>query len=160
MISEAAATGKGAGGRAEHERGGRRISELRARSADELEDRLPGRGGAAKKRSAAAQKAATTRKRQATARSTAAKKAATTRAKKSTTSRASGTSRSSGTSRTSGTTRTRHRDACDVLAVLVRRHPPALDRREEELAARSPRLAAVTPAATSWTGSFACMSSR
>jgi hypothetical protein len=55
------------------------IDELR-KLVDELEDRA--RGGPAK-RSSAARKAATTRKRKAAARSTAAKKAARTRAKQS-----------------------------------------------------------------------------
>jgi hypothetical protein len=91
----------------------RTVSDLNTVLAD-LEGRVTGRST----RSAAAKKAAATRKRAATRRSTAAKKAATTRARKSgtrTTARSSGTrsTRSSGTrssgSRRSGTTRGRSR---------------------------------------------------
>src|SRR3954470_6348507 len=113
VLSEANTAGRAASGRAEQQVR-TTIADLR-RLADELEDRFRGATGGTTKRSAAAQKAAATRKRQATKRSTAAKKAAATRAKSSgsrTTSRSSSNGRSgtspSGTTRSrSGTTRSR-----------------------------------------------------
>jgi len=109
VLSEAEAAGRGAGGRAEQQVR-TTIADLR-RLADELEDRFRGATGGTTRRSAAAQKAAATRKRQATKRSTAAKKAAATRAKSSGTRATSSRSSSNGrktTSRSrSGTTRSR-----------------------------------------------------
>jgi len=92
MLSEAAATGRSAGGRADAS-ARKAITDLRS-IADELEGRLKGGDSS---RSEAAKKAAATRKRAATKRSTAAKKAAATRAKNSGTSSRSSGSRSSGT---------------------------------------------------------------
>src|SRR3954452_706805 len=98
VLSEAEAAGRGARGRAEQQIR-TTIADLR-RLADELEDRFRGATGGTTRRSAAAQKAAATRKRQATKRSTAAKKAAATRAKSSGT-RATSSRSSSGRSGTS-----------------------------------------------------------
>src|SRR3954447_21558849 len=109
VLSEAEAAGRGAGGRAE-QTVRTTIADLR-RLADELEDRFRGATGGTTKRSAAAQKAAATRKRQATKRSTAAKKAAATRAKSGTSARSGSASGSRTTSRSSNgrkaTTRSR-----------------------------------------------------
>jgi len=108
VLSEAEAAGRGAGGRAE-QTVRTTIADLR-RLADELEDRFRGATGGTTKRSAAAQKAAATRKRKATQRSTAAKKAAATRAKSSgsrSTSRSSSNGRSTSPRSRSGTTRSR-----------------------------------------------------
>ena len=108
VLSEAEAAGRGAGGRAEQQVR-TTIADLR-RLADELEDRFRGATGGTTKRSAAAQKAAATRKRKATQRSTAAKKAAATRAKSSgsrSTSRSSSNGRSTSPRSRSGTTRSR-----------------------------------------------------
>src|SRR3954463_4347186 len=79
VLSEAETAGRAASGRAEQQVR-TTIADLR-RLAGEPEDRFRGATGGTTRRSAAAQKAAATRKRQATKRSTAAKKAAATRAK-------------------------------------------------------------------------------
>src|SRR4051812_15599840 len=109
VLSEANTAGRAASGRAEQQVR-TTIADLR-RLADELEDRFRGATGGTTKRSAAAQKAAATRKRQATKRSTAAKKAAATRAKSGTTARSGSGSGSRTTSRSSNgrkaTTRSR-----------------------------------------------------
>ena len=89
LVSDATRTGRGGAGKSQ---GAAKavIADLR-KLADDLEERVTGRGST--KRKEAAKKAARTRARKATARSAAAKKGAATRKKASTTGRKASTTR-------------------------------------------------------------------